>query len=306
MKNRLLITGAAGFVGKYLIEAGRTAGYEVFGTNIALPDKTYQDFIELDVTDFDQCLAVLESIKPQKIIHLAGFSSVKASYEKPELCMHINYEGSRNLLNAVSKVDPEVSVLMIGSAEVYGTPQYLPIDEIHPIDGKNPYALSRIAQESLLKEFSNLNIVMTRSFNHTGSGQPLGFVLPDFAHQIAAISPEEKSRISVGNLDSVREFTHVRDVCRAYIMLVEKGHKGCVYNVCSGQKIKISKLLHKIIQISNKEVVVDIDPQKFRPLDVKEYYGSFSKLATDTGWRPEISIDQIIEEVYSYWLDKAN
>lgn len=295
-----LVTGAAGFVGGYLMAALREKGYEVTGSRLEENDP---ELIHLDVTDKSNIVKVLKSVKPDVIFHLAGFSSVKQSFAHPDLCMQINYGGTRNLLESVKEVVPEAKVLVIGSAEVYGNPEFLPITEEHPLNGKNPYALSRIKQESLKNDFPELNLYWTRSFNHTGPGQGLGFVVPDFAQQIADIVVNKKKKIvNVGNLSAERDISDVRDVVQAYIAILEKGSVHEIYNVCSGKPIKIEKVLAELIKLSGTEIEIIVEKAKLREIDVPAYYGSFYKLMKQTEWKPRIHITKTLMDTFEYWL----
>ena len=300
-KQIALITGAAGFVGVHLTSY-LSGSHRVVGTKLS-NDQTFSSFLELDVTKKGQVKAVLFRIKPDVIFHLAGFSNVKQSFGQPELCMQINYGGTLNLLAGVKEFCPEAKVLVVGSAEVYGIPDFLPVTEKHPLHGTNPYALSRIRQESLLDKFRDLKTYWTRSFNHTGPGQPKGFVVPDFASQVAEIKLGlARPVIRVGNLQSERDFLDVRDVVRAYADIIEKGHVRTMYNVCSAKAIKISYLLDKLIELSGVKVDVKVKAELLRKNDVPSYYGSFAKLQKDTGWKPRIKIEKTLADSLDYWL----
>ena len=303
--SKVLITGSAGFVGGYLTEFLKSKGFNVFGTRMAHERELPQTYV-LDVNNIPNFEEVLTTVKPEMIFHLAGFSSVGQSLEQAELCMKVNYEGTKNLLDSCRKICPEVKILIIGSSEVYGKPEFLPITEEHPLKGENPYALSRIKQGTLLDEYKDLNTYWTRSFNHTGPGQKLGFVIPDFTSQIAKIKLDgkekrEKSKILVGNLNVERDFSDVRDIVRGYYEILEKGEPHTFYNICSGKCIGLKEIMQKLIEIAGVNVEIVVDQAKYRPNDVLKYFGSYEKLEKQTGWKPEYSIDQTLTDTFNYW-----
>jgi len=301
-KPNVLITGSAGFVGGYLTEFLQNKGFEVFGTRMAHEKESPNTFI-LDVNNIPNFEEVLNKSKPEMIFHLAGFSSVGQSLEQAELCMKVNYEGTKNLLDSCRKICPQAKVLIIGSSEVYGKPEFLPITEDHPLKGENPYAVSRIKQGTLLEDYKDLQTYWTRSFNHTGPGQRLGFVVPDFTSQIAKVKLEGKeNKIMVGNLEVARDFSDVRDIVRGYFEILDKGEPHTFYNICSGYAIELKDLMDKLIKISGVDIEVVVDPAKYRPNDVLKYFGSYEKLNKKTGWKPEISIDQTLKDTFDYWI----
>lgn len=295
-----LITGGYGFVGGYLSEYIKSQSDEVIRTGIEKDSE-----VVLDVTDIKNCKEVIKRYKPSNIIHLAGFSSVKKSFSNPELCEKINVGGTKNLLASVKDYSNKSKVLIISSSEVYGKPNYLPIDETHPLNGTNPYALSRIKQEEMvMSEFSDLNIVISRSFNHTGPKQSKGFVLPDFASQIAdIIKCKILPEIHVGNLEAERDFSDVRDIVRVYYLLSISETKSKIYNICSGKYIKIQDILNKLINISSVKVKIIKDQDKIRPIDIKRYFGTSEKVQKELSWKPRISIDETIKDTLAYWTD---
>jgi GDP-4-dehydro-6-deoxy-D-mannose reductase len=300
---KFLITGANGFVGRYLSRYITSKGDIVFSSGIELNSE-----IILDVCNTKQITKALKNTKPTNIIHLAGFSSVKKSFEDPELCMKINRDGTINLLESIRVNCPKSKIIIISSSEVYGQPKYIPIDEKHPLNGTNPYALSRIAQENAItKNFNDLNIIVSRSFNHTGPAQPKGFVLPDFASQIAEITKENLPvEIFVGNLATERDFTDVRDIVRAYYLLSTKDTPHKIYNVCSGKFVTISSILDLIIKLSNKKIKITIDNEKRRPIDIPRYFGSNRLIFKDVGWQPKIALEQTIKDTLEFWVKNNN
>ena len=294
----VLITGSTGFVGPYLIKELKSFGYQVTGTAVS-GDTDYL----LDITDKKAVADLIRKLKPDLIVHLAGFSSVKESFKSPELCMKVNVQGTGNLLDAVKEYVPGARILIISSSEVYGNTKITPTKEIARLNPQSPYAESRVAQEQLVKD-SGLNWVISRSFNHIGPGQPLGFVASDFASQIAKINRDKQSQpvIYVGNLTAQRDFSDVRDVVAAYRLLVTKAKLHSIYNVCSGKAISMNNLLKKILKFSRVEIEVEVDKNKLKPIEVKKMQGDNTKIKKELNWQPKFSIDKTLKDIYQFWL----
>lgn len=254
----VLITGVSGFVGPYLREAVEKRGHKVYGMS-----RKNADF-ECDVTDAEGVLKVVEKVKPDAIFHLAGFSSVSKSFEKTDECFEINVNGTKNLLDAVVSLKINPKIIVVSSVEAYGIPNYIPIDENHPLNPITPYGKSRVAQENLVKEYDR-NVIVARSFNHTGPNQSESYVIPSFKKQIN--EAKDGDNIYVGNLNIVRDFSDVRDVVEAYCLLLEKGEKG-VYNVGSGKAYSLKYILDELIKKSGKKLNVVVDEKKYRKVDI--------------------------------------
>ena len=303
---KALIIGAAGFVGGYLIDALKTAGYDVYATklkheNIDVGVSVYN----LDLTDFSEVCNLLNEIKPDMIYHLAAQSSVKLSWEKPQMTANINILGAINLFEAVSLQSPFSKVLVVGSSEEYGDIDYArAVSEKAVPQPKNIYALTKLTQEKLAEIYVkayNLHIVTTRSFNHIGPRQSSQFVVADFCNQVACIEKgKRKPVITVGNLDSYRDFSDVRDVVRAYIVLSEKGNAGEVYNVGRGEAIQIKEILNIILSMTESKIEICVDTAKFRPIDVPSIKADISKIGK-LGWTPEISVKKSISDTLNYF-----
>jgi GDP-4-dehydro-6-deoxy-D-mannose reductase len=199
-------------------------------------------------------------------------------------------------------------VLVTGSATVY-PPSPTPLTEDDPVAPGNPYAVSKLAQEDLSLRAAvedGLDVVVTRSFNHTGPRQTAEFVAPAMARQIAMIECGElEPVIRVGNLDAERDFTDVRDVVRAYIALMRSGQPSTVYNVCSGVARSMRSILDSLVQRSRVEVRIETDPARLRPNDAPLLIGDPTRLRTTTGWRPEIPFEQTLDDLLDYWRHTA-
>lgn len=294
--NRVLVTGSNGFVGPYVMRLlGKTAS--VYGIDRAGDNRTT---FPCDILDTSGLAAILARLKPDAIVHLAGFSSVAESFRHPEMAERVNVEGTQALLDAARALPRAPKILIVSSGEVYGTPTTLPITESSPVHPESPYAESRVAQEKLALE-SGLPICIARSFNHTGPGQRDTFVLSSFAHQIARI---EKGLIPpvvhVGNIGIRRDFSDVRDVALAYELLLTTGVPGEVYNVCSGVSHPLANLLNMLIAESGKSIEIRKDPDRVRPSDIPELRGDNSKLL-QLGYRPHYSIQQTLQDLLNFW-----
>lgn len=305
---KTLILGAAGFVGGYLIEELKKTGrYEITATKLSFEKLSVSgaNVIDADICDFDEIRRVLRELKPDVIFHLAAQSSVKKSWEKPQLTVHINVLGAVNLFEAVRAECPMARIVVIGSGEEYGEIDYsAPIKETVVPNPKNIYALTKRTQEELARIYCQaygLDIIMTRSFNHIGPKQIPQFVVADFCSQVAKIEKGlQPPEIRVGNLAARRDFTDVRDVVKAYVLLAERGSKGEIYNVGSGVSVEISEILKYIISLSDKAVTVKIDESKMRPVDIPDIKADVSKLSA-LGWTRSYDVNGTIREMLDYF-----
>ena len=304
---KALITGVDGFVGKYLSEYLLKQKYEVYGTTILEEYRNEKiKIFKMDLLDSKEVNKVIEMIKPDKIFHLAGQSAVGLSWKNPVLTVDINVNGTLNLLEAVRENCINSKILIIGSSDQYGPikPEECPVNENKEQNPQSPYGVSKKTQEEmslLYVKAYKMNIIMVRAFNHIGAGQGKNFVVADFASKIVEIEKGSEPVLKVGNLETFRDFTDVRDIVRGYDLLLEKGVIGEVYNIGSGEKIKVSEVLKKLVNMSKKEIKIEIDPDKFRPVDVPIVVCDNSKIKKDTGWETEILIDNTLKEVLEYW-----
>lgn len=297
MKNKIaLITGIKGFVGPFLQAELKSHSYQVFG--IDLINSKEKNYFSVNILDKALLGQIIKKIQPDYIFHLAGFSSIEKSYKQPKLAREINVRGTDNLLSTVRESCPQAKILIVSSAQVYKA-KNSPLKETDPLDPtSSPYAASRIEQEQLVEKYPELFIVISRSFNHIGSGQKEGAVV-DFAEFI--INSKDGGTLLVGNLKVKRDFSDVRDVVKAYRLLLEKSKRSQVYNICSGQAIGISWILGYLIKLPGKNLKIKIDPKKFRPVDVSILIGDNSKIRKEIGWEPKIRIKQTLEEMFNYY-----
>ena len=302
---KALITGANGFVGRYLTDELKKSGYEVCGMDIIENDNVHY----VDLLDYFSIEQIIKKEKPDCLFHLAGQSSVALSWEKPQLTFDINVKGTLNLLEAIRKQQKECTILMIGSSDEYGRVRLedCPIQETLKPNPCNPYAISKLTQEEvglLYVRAYNMKIVMTRSFNHTGPEQKRGFVIPDFCYEISKMERTGTDFMKVGNLEARRDFSDVRDIVRAYRLLVETGEAGEIYNVGSGKAYSIRELLDVLLEMSKRKINVCVDPDKMRPIDLPLIESDIHKLSACTGYQPQYDIRQTLCDTLEYWRSK--
>lgn len=318
MSKKILVTGASGFAGSHLIDYLISNNTEnICGTYYSdkgienlenVKDKI--ELIKVDLTDEQQTQDLVKKVKPDIIYHLAAFASAAGSFTSPNKTVLNNISSELNLLEAVKKNDLLNSrILIISSAEVYGgvDEKDLPIDEHTKFNPTNPYAVSKLTQDFLGRQYfqaDNLNIVIARPFNHIGSRQSPDFVVSSFAKKIVEIEKGKREQIfPVGNLEAKRDFTDVRDMVRAYFLLVEKGEKGEAYNIGSGVSYKISEILEKLLSLSTIKVEIRKDKSLFRPIDNPDLVCDYTKLKNLTNWEPEIKIEDTLKDTLDYWRD---
>ena len=291
---KLLLTGSDGFVGSTL-QRQRTC--------IALEDEQGA----IDIRDADRLRRAVARIAPDAVIHLAAQSFVPASFANPRETYDINFFGTLNLLDALKEAKFPGRLLFVGSGDCYGAvaPDELPIDEGHPLRPRSPYAVSKAAAEVLCYQWSQsaqFEIVMTRSFNHIGPGQSDNFVIADFARQIVEIRKRRQAPvIRTGDIDVTRDFTDVRDVAQAYLLLLAQGKAGEVYNVCSGLEHSIRDLLMRLLQLTGVDATIHADPARLRPTELRRICGSPQKLKRDTGWAPQYPLASSLRDIVNDW-----
>jgi GDP-4-dehydro-6-deoxy-D-mannose reductase len=308
---KILITGATGFVGKHLVNSLLSQQeLEVIGTYRSEPGQMPEgvQLEKVNLLDQDAVDNLISTHKPDAVYHLAGLPSAAESFKTPADSITNNIIGELLVLEALRKHELiETKVLVVSTAEVYGfiTSDDLPIDEATALRPVNPYAVSKIAQDYLGLQYRlsyRMNIVRVRPFNHIGPGQKDTFVLSSFGRQIAEIEKGKSDPVlHVGNLEAKRDFTDVRDMVKAYQLALEKGEKGDVYNIGSGVSRKIEDLLTTMLSFSTVKIDVKADPERFRPIDVPEIVCDSTKFTNLTGWKPEIGIEQTLQDILDYW-----
>lgn len=300
---KALITGSAGFVGKYLTEELRNAGYEVIGFDRVKAPGTIQG----NLLDADGIKNLLEDQQPDIIFHLAAVADVGLSWKKPQLTIELNVIAAINLMEAVrTSGRTETKIVMVGSSDQYGHlgAKGISVNEEMIVQPASPYAVSKKAQEDMARIYwksYGLPIYMTRSFNHGGAGQKPGFMIPDFASGIVKIERGESKELLVGNLTSRRDFTHVKDVVRAYRLIAEKGVPGEIYNVGSGKTWSAQEILDQLCAMAKCHIPVRQDPGKMRPSDTPVICCDHTKLTKDTGWDPMFELSDILKDTLLYY-----
>lgn len=307
---KALIIGAAGFVGNYLIDhIQKNCIWSIAVTKMVHETikKENIEVFDLDILDKSTIVNLLKIVRPDYIVHLAAQSSVGLSWKNPGLTVDVNIKGSLNVLDAIRELDYKPRVLLIGSGEEYGhvKPSEIPIGEENVLRPGNIYAATKACQNMIGKIYSqayDMELMMVRAFNHVGPNQAPLFVVADFCKQVAFIEKGLcESVIRVGNLSARRDFSDVRDVVRAYTLLLEHGIAGESYNVGSGQAISIQEILDMILLFARVPISVEVDSTRLRPVDVPVIEADVSKLVECTGWKRAISLKQTIEDTLEYW-----
>jgi GDP-4-dehydro-6-deoxy-D-mannose reductase len=295
---RVFVTGARGFVGGHLVPRLLDEGFEVTATDL-----------DLDVTDRAAVEAKLKQTRPEAIIHLAAQSSVAASAEVPDATHRINYGGALSVLEGALRCGGRPRVLLIGSADQYGSaqPGSPPFSEDSPLAPASAYARSKTEAEQLGTAFieRGLEVVRIRAFSHSGPGQSDAFVLASFARQIAEIEAGRHAPVlRVGNLESVRDFLDVDDVVEAYVRLLDFDVAADIYNVASGVGRRLHDLLDALLDLTDQCPSIECDPERIRPADYS--VGDASRLRAATGWKPAVPIARMLERLLDDWRRKLS
>lgn len=317
MERRLLITGATGFVGRHLLEALRDAPMRITGTawpppapGTDGPEKPRAEIRVVDLRRKESVQSLVRETVPDRVIHLAAVSNVRSSWADREETVQTNLLGTFHLFEALRHHAPGARALFISSSDVYGyidAPDKI-LRESDPVQAINPYAYTKLAGE-LMADFyarvEGLDVVVARSFPHTGPGQSADFVCSDWARQIAGIERGAPAVVRVGNLDVKRDFNDVRDVVRAYLLLLDKGRRGEIYNVCSGRSVSLREVLNILLQAAcfsrNARVEIEIDPAKLRKTDAPLLQGDRRKIQVETGWLPRIPLEKTLGDLLDDW-----
>lgn len=291
---RALVTGAFGFVGRHLVDHLRASGDDVVLVDRHAPDP-------VDVTDREAVHRAIGEARPEVVYHLAGWADLGASWSDPLTVLRVNAEGTLNVLDAARAAGVH-RVLAVSSADVYGTvrEEDLPLTEAAPLRPTSPYGASKVAADALAQQAFlgyGLGVLRVRPFNHLGPGQAEQFVAAALAARIARAERDGVDEVAVGNLTPRRDLTDVRDVVRAYRLLVEHGEPGEVYNVCSGRDLPIQELADQLIAMADRPLRLVTDPALSRPVDLPVLRGDAGKLQAATGWRPQIPIEQSLRDL---------
>jgi GDP-4-dehydro-6-deoxy-D-mannose reductase len=293
---RSLITGGRGFVGTWLAQHLGELG-----------DEVVQIDQEVEITDPAALLAAVRGAAPDAIYHLAAMTHVGQSWEEPLRVLGVNVLGTGALLAAARECGSDPKVLVTSSAEVYGAvtdPSQLPLTEDSPTAPLTPYAASKLAAEALCTQAwlgHGQHVITVRPFNHIGPGQSPNFAVSALSKRIVDAERSGATEIPVGNLSARRDFTDVRDVVRAYRLLIDTGAPGEVYNVCSGRDVAISEIADRLLAQAGSSVTLVQDPSLMRPVEVPVLRGDRSRLTAATGWVPEVPLDGTLGDVLTHW-----
>lgn len=315
-KERYLITGFSGFVSEHFLHylERNVIHAEVMGIDIVPPAFSCHEFNyircsfeKIDLLNKSQLKRLLSSYRPDYVLHLASYSSVAFSWKNPVDSFANNTNIFLNLIETIRSLGIECRILSIGSSEEYGNvdPNDLPLKESQSLQPLSPYAVARVSQEMLSKVYVDsygMDIVLTRSFNHIGTGQKDVFVIPSFAKQLIALksSPGEKKVLATGDTSIVRDFIDVRDVVEAYHLLFMKGRKGEIYNVCTGKGTSLNEVITIMSGLLEIDVVQQVDPSRVRPNDNRVIIGCNEKLKRDTAWRNKFTLEKSLEDILIY------
>ena len=289
---RVLVTGSTGFVGPHLVRHCGDSGDEVCAVG--------DDAGGFDVTDRDGVIDAFRRLQPEIVYHLAARSHVGESWSDPTACLRVNVEGTANVLDA-ARIGGARRVLVVGSAEEYGrVADASPQREDAPLRPITPYGASKVGASFLaLQAFlgTGLATIRVRPFSHTGVGQSDRFVIPALARRVAEAERAGRDVIEVGSLDPVRDVSDVRDVVRAYRLLIEHGEPGEVYNVGSGVGVSIADIARRLVARSTRPLDVTVEPSLVRPVEVPVLVGDPSRLRATTRWTPEFTLDDTLDAV---------
>jgi GDP-4-dehydro-6-deoxy-D-mannose reductase len=307
-----LITGINGFVGHHLASLLAAHGRQVAGMGIeqacSLPDVPYT---MVDITDSDSIGREIAHLRPQEIYHLAAATIPSDADTTPRPALEINISGTISVLDAMKRFCPSARLLVVGSSKEYGITGIGPVSEDVTPNPTDFYGISKYASELIGLQYCRqygLDIRFTRSFNHTGPGQSDSFVCSDWARQVAcAEQGRGPAEIRVGDCNAEIDFLDVRDVVRAYDLIMEKGRPGEVYNVCSGRTQKLSAVLEYLTGKSTTTIRVITEENKFRKVKTaRTLAGDNAKLCRETGWKPQIPFEKTLDDLFGYWTRKVS
>jgi len=293
---RLLVTGAGGFVGRHIAAMAQSGALQLPGA-LLVPPKGW------DIRNEGMVAEWIRDTKPDSVIHLAAQSFVPRAFENPKETLEINVIGTLNLLQALKRAKFQGRLIYVSSGDVYGqVPEsMLPLNEDRLPEPRNPYAVSKLAAEQLCLQWhrsDQLDVIIARPFNHVGPGQGRQFVLPAMARQIVAIAEgRQASVLDVGDIDTTRDFTDVRDVVDAYMVLLQKGTTGRIYVVGSGEERRIRDLIQGMCRLAGVSPEIRQDPARLRPADQRRMVANADRLRRDTGWAPKISIETTLKDI---------
>lgn len=295
----VLVTGGSGFAGRHLVELLARPGADP----VHAPSSS-----ELDLCHGAAVRATIAELQPRTVFHLAAFSSPSQSWERPDQGLLTNVEMTLNLLEAVRYEAPRTAVVLVGSGQIYGEPETLPITEDEPLAPGNPYAAGKVTSELLGGQYADafgMRVVRLRPFNHAGPGQREEYVVSSLARQVAEAEAARLTEMTLrtGNPESRRDFTDVRDVVRAYVLASELDG---AYNVCSGHSTSVAELVAMVSEHAKIPVHHEVDPALLRDHDARDMCGSHARLTAASGWEPAIPLDQTVRDTLGWWRGRLS
>ncbi len=302
-----LVTGATGFAGSHLVDQlladqPSVAAWSHRGGREHEPGADPRvGWSSVDLLDRRAVSRALAELQPSAVYHCAGIAHVGESWSEPVRALRVNVLGTHHVLEGVKDAGLTCPVLVTGSALVY-RPSTRQIREGDPIGPSDPYGVSKLAQEMLAMCPADAPVFVVRPFNHAGPRQSATYVTSSFAQQIAEIEAGRREPVlRVGNLESRRDITDVRDTVRAYRLVMQRGQPGRPYNVCSGEAYRIRDLLDALVRLSRASIDIQVDASRLRPSDNPVISGDRSRISAEAGWTPEIPIEQTLDDLLTYW-----
>ncbi len=308
---RILITGGTGFVGSHLIAQLLKPGDAKIAVlafdDPAVPEPGVE-YHHADIRDADTVRTIVRQFEPEHIYHLAGVATMDGATRQPALAYEVSAIGSHNLFDAAMSSPHPPRILYVSTSHVYGRAAGR-LTETSPVAPANPYAASKAMAEVLAFQYRGRDqggVITVRSFSHTGPGQTPDYVFPNIAKQFAEIEAGLRPpRLVLGNLDSKRDFSDIRDAVRAYAMVLARAKVGEVYNVCAGKAVALAEIIEIFQTVSKIKVEIAQDPARVRADEIPEICGDLTKIHADTGWKPEIPLEQTIRDLLDYWRIKV-
>jgi len=317
---KILITGITGFAGSHLSHyLSSIEGVKVAGLDLAAAGDAFLDLFPgkppavhcCDLADADSLSQVVKRERPDAVVHLAARAQVAGAWQSAPAILQTNIVCTQVLMQTLHELVPGARVLLVSSSEVYGKVDQdrLPADESSPLKPNNPYSVSKVAQEyDALQYFEAFGapVIIARPFNHIGPRQVGNFVVPAFARQLAEIEAGVREPVmQVGNLDSRRDFTDVRDIVRAYNLLLTRGEPGESYNIASGSALTIREILERLLELSTAKPEIENIPELMRPSDTPVVVGDAGKLRSLGDWQPRVAIEQSLADTLEYWREQV-